>query len=374
MRYQRGFLGRSCACRLSDNRCSSDLHAADGRYHDDCRKRFTNIKQFVSSNSKKDEDQAYTLLSDLFGSNGNRMWTSIDLEEEYINLDGKQLTREKIVERLLNDYQNDIMLLSSPGYANRLVFKSKANDMLRIQELDDEDDVHIRSVAKSIITDIKGTTFDKNVYQAKIDLISSQQDVSPTLSKLLTCISPSLTEHSLPAILLGNIITSIVAKRYTNLQIALAIMAQKKSTIEHLYDYRVTCSYDELVRFRTSAAAWTANRQTGDIIGHHTQGIVQVLADNFDCNISSMNGKKQTHSLATIVVQPDNNECEVIDRAAMEIPRLKKQELKDTDLPDVQHVPYLGPKKPIIPKKETLQNVPRLEVLATGCFSTLYCF
>ena len=148
-------------------------------------------------------------------------------------------------------------------------------------------------------------------------------------------------------------------------------MAQKKSTIEHLYDYRVTCSYDELVRFRTSAAAWTANRQTGDIIGHHTQGIVQVVADNFDCNISSMNGKKQTHSLAMIVVQPDNNECEVIDRAAMEIPRLKKQELKDADLPDVQHVPYLGPKKPIIPKKETHHNVPRLVVLATAasaCF------
>ena len=87
-------------------------------------------------------------------------------------------------------------------------------------------------------------------------------------------------------------------------------------------------------------------------------------ADN--CDISSMNGKKQTHSLAMILIQPDNNKGEEFDRAAMEIPRFKKQEVKDADLPDVLYVQYIGPKKPVIPKKQTIQHVSSLKVFATA--------
>ena len=42
-----------------------------------------------------------------------------------------------------------------------------------------------------------------------------------------------------------------------------------------------------------------------------------------------MNG--MTHSLAMILIQPDDNESEGFDR----VPRLKKPEFKDADLPDV---------------------------------------
>ena len=52
------------------------------------------------------------------------------------------------------------------------------------RNLDDKDDVNFCSVAESIVTDIKRIQFDKNVCQAEVDLISSQQDASPTLSKL----------------------------------------------------------------------------------------------------------------------------------------------------------------------------------------------
>ena len=33
----------------------------------------------------------------------------------------------------------------------------------------------------------------------------------------------------------------------------------------------------------------------------HTNGLVQVVADNFDVNISSKNGLKRTHSLAMVM-------------------------------------------------------------------------
>lgn len=39
--------------------------------HEDCWKRFTKVKQFELGGSQKDEDEAFSLLSDLIGSDSN---------------------------------------------------------------------------------------------------------------------------------------------------------------------------------------------------------------------------------------------------------------------------------------------------------------
>ena len=201
------------------------------------------------------------------------------------------------------------------------------------------------------------------MYQSKVYLISSKQVISPTLSKLLSYISPALSEKSLPAILIGNIITSYVSKHYTDLQIALAVMVQRKQTVARLYDYGVVCSYDELVCFSTSVAAWSVHRQLPAILHDHSQGLVQAVADNFDCNISSMNGLKQIHPLAIMLLQQDQGGSELEIRESEGIPRRKKKEIKDVQLPDIEPVQYTGPKKPLMPKGESRQNVPTLKVL-----------
>ena len=49
------------------------------------------------------------------------------------------------------EYKNDIVLLSSPGIANILVFKSKASSILHIQMLEDEDEGNFQAMAKNIV-------------------------------------------------------------------------------------------------------------------------------------------------------------------------------------------------------------------------------
>ena len=49
------------------------LYAADERYQEDYRKIFTNVKQFRLHGSKKNEDEAFSLFSDLVGSDSSRM-------------------------------------------------------------------------------------------------------------------------------------------------------------------------------------------------------------------------------------------------------------------------------------------------------------
>ena len=73
-------------------------------------------------------------------------------------------------------------------------------------------------------------------------------------------------------------------------------MIRKKEIFEHLYEYGVACSYDELKRFRSSVACGASERVNKKILKLHTKDLVQAVADNFDYNISFMNGLKQTHT------------------------------------------------------------------------------
>ena len=76
-------------------------------------------------------------------------------------------------------------------------------------------------------------------------------------------------------------------------------------------------TYHELRRFKISAAAHEDSEKPK--VAKH---LIQVISDNFDCDVSTPNGLKQTHALATIVCTKDENTLE-----NTEIPRLKQSAL-----------------------------------------------
>ena len=53
---------------------------------------------------------------------------------------------------------------------------------------------------------------------------------------------------------------------------------------------------------KSAALAATTQSRLGGIADNHT-GLVQAIADNFDADISSQNGKVSTHSLALDLTQ-----------------------------------------------------------------------
>ena len=131
------------------------------------------------------------------------------------------------------------------------------------------------------------------------------KNVSETLRAPLSQISDELPANELPAILIGNIISSVVRKKPTSLLIDLALLVRENKLIDYLYDYKVVCSYDEVKRFKASAAVENTKSITLNL-RNHTQGLVQAVADNFDTTISSQNGKK-ANPLASIAT--DTNKC-----------------------------------------------------------------
>ena len=131
----------------------------------------------------------------------------------------------------------------------------------------------------------------------------------------------------------------MVRKKATSLLIDLVLLVRGKKLIENLYDYKVVCSYDEVKRFKVSATVENTKNITFNL-RNHTQRLVQTLADNFDTTISSQNGKKQTHSLALLLIhsfallltQPSGDEH---IEEQLTFLKLKKADIKNPDLPDV---------------------------------------
>ena len=164
-------------------------------------------------------------------------------------------------------------------------------------------DQSIERLAKVITREIKELKHDQARYDTRITLDDALASSSPTMLTLLSKLSSKL-DGNLPAAMAGNMVICAVTNKPTLLQIALGVVIRKKMNIELLHDLGITSSYDEVLRFK-SLAAHAASKDIGKLgISSENAGLVQVVADNFDANISSANGIKSTHALALIVTQP----------------------------------------------------------------------
>ena len=127
--------------------------------------------------------------------------------------------------------------------------------------------------AKCIRKEISNLVLKKDEYEQRTDKAAAKECVSETLRALPPQIPDDLSANELPAILIGKIITSVVRKKPTSLLIDLALIVREKKLIEHLYNYKVVCSHDEVKRFKASAAVENTKNITLNL-RNHTQGLV----------------------------------------------------------------------------------------------------
>ena len=91
----------------------------------------------------------------------------------------------------------------------------------------------------------------------------------------------------------------------TTLGLALKIhsFSGSREIIDILHDSGFCASYDEVRRFRKSAASFTCNEEfqlQGLLDGN---GLISAWCDNFDLNVFTPNGMRETHSMAVEFVQ-----------------------------------------------------------------------
>lgn len=103
------------------------------------------------------------------------------------------------------------------------------------------------------------------------------------------------------------------------------------------------------------------------------------IGDNFDQDIASQNGKKQTHSMALLLTQPQLGMPQK-DQEETKIPRLKKSEMKKEIPYELEIARYTGPKKQDPPKGSmdvkvlSLLTLVRMAIAVNRARETDFCF
>ena len=338
----------------------SDLHAADARDHKGCHVSFMYQKS-TSAAINGHEDESLQAVISVLNEDQSQIRNSVELHTLYVENGWCDLSR-RFITRLLEYFGDNLIALSCPGIATILAFRSGAAKALRIIPSQDEDDtdIAVNKLKKKICQEVNGISVDRNNYKAHLDYDSASIFASSTLLNLLSCLSTKL-DNTLPAVLIGNIITSVLTNHPTQLQISLAVLLrQSKELVKTMNDFGVTCTYDELLRFKKSVAAAAAKSAELTAISKVEDDLVQVVVDNFDADIASQNCKLSTHSLAVLLTQPAANS----QHQEHNIPRLKKTEMtKEIDY-QLDIVGYSGPKKPKFPPQFLKKHVPLLKTLA----------
>ena len=350
----------------------SDLHAADARYHVDCMANFMSPKSIFAAinRSQKVEktDEAFNSVICEISKDRSSMWNSVELFQMYQRCGGNALVRRSLLEQIKDYFGEDVIVLSSPGLASMLLFKNNASKVLKLSndQEDDQQDILITKLAKKICDEVKEIVLDKSSYDISITQESASMSVSTTLMDLLAKISTKLN-YTPPGILIGNIVTNILCNHPTTLQLALGnLIRDSKLLINQMYQFRVTCSYDEILRFKKSAAFAATKEMQLSGIHRADHGLIQAVADNFDADISSQNGKVTTHALAMLITQPKHHDDKGTDAR---IPRISKAELsKPLDL-EVPIQRFQGPKRVPMPEKCSKKQVLPLKVLCSRIIS-----
>lgn len=226
----------------------SDLHAADARYHIDCRVNFMSTRSTIAvvktaQTGAQELDEALQAVIRVLKEDLSRIWNSVDLNHLYLEHGGTALSRRLLITRLSEHFGEDLLVLSSPGIATILAFKSRTAKVLHIIPDVDDDDIEnaVNKVKKKICQEVKEICIDRNNYHTRLNHENASEHVSSTVLHLLAQLSPTL-DNTLPALLIGNIITSALQNYPTNLQIYLAVVLRdSKGLVKTMNDFGVTC-------------------------------------------------------------------------------------------------------------------------------------
>lgn len=160
-----------------------------------------------------------------------------------------------------------------------------------------------------------------------------------------------------------NMITNQITKTPCPLQVVLGTLIREKELIQELYKCGIVCSNDEVLRFRMSAATASKQVTSRGLVNTSLSraGLVQVVVDNFDANISSQNGLRSTHGFAMLLTCETGENAKKLDTT----PRLRKEDMTSQIERDVPVHRYDGPKKPEMPPTRATKSVLSLRVLAS---------
>ena len=288
-----------------------DLAASDCRYHKDCYSKFFSNDGKPSDSKASHSDIPFKELLKIIDSDVNKVWTSSGFVDQYSELckthSSNHWTKKWLIQKICSHYGEKLVALSSIGHETMFVFKKFASTILKLKKSDEEDCLSgaIGHVGKAISKELKGRSknISDDVYHlGPLDDIT-ESETSETLVKLLENVHKKVSEGP-AAQTINSVLLSFFTQQSTSLQCMLGGYFRHipVKRYEKLSKYKITCSYDELKRLRTSSAKFV-NENIYHVNLPLNDSLVQIIVDNFDLDLCTPNGKAQTHSLGVIVTK-----------------------------------------------------------------------
>ena len=190
------------------------------------------------------DDTSFQAVIKVLDEDRSQIWNSVDIYALYIENGGSDLSRRLLVTQLVEHFSGSLLALSSPGIATILAFQSGAAKALHIvpDQEDDDTDFAIGKLKRKICQEVNHINFDRNSYKSHLDYDTALECTSNTVMNVLSSLSPKL-DNTLSAVLIANIITSVLANHPTDLQISLAVLLREsKELVKTMSDFGVTCT------------------------------------------------------------------------------------------------------------------------------------
>jgi hypothetical protein len=239
-----------------------DLAAAEAQYHIRCYDEFRKIPVHADQTPVIDDQAMQKLVDEMHANRQLRTWTSIELHDKYVSYGG-QLTRKQLFTKLITHLGDDVVVLQIEGCASIVGFRSFVGTILKVAKVDTVDEEKEDALVRKITTEARGIPFNNKTYElGYFTHTKTKQHTSSTLlmfvSKLIS--NGGVTKASLS---LSQSIQYGITKTRNQTTLGLGVKLHHKygssDLIHTLHEHGYTVPYDEVLRFRKSAAKYVSD-------------------------------------------------------------------------------------------------------------------
>ena len=177
---------------------------------------------------------------------------------------------------------------------------------LKLVEANDND--LVTELAEQISDEIHETSH-KKIESYKLNQFTKVNAVMESSQKLLNFVSQLISKGEITkkSLSLTQTIQAVVSKNFnqTTLGLALTIhnFSGSREIIDILHESGFCSSYDKVRRFRKSEASFTCEKEFQIQRLLDGNGLISAWCDNFDLNVFTPSGMRETHSTAVEFVQ-----------------------------------------------------------------------
>ena len=239
-----------------------DLAAAEAQYHYRCYNEFRAPPMHTVQTTMLDDNAMMLVVNEMFADRNVRTWTSIDLHDKYVAYGGL-LTRKQIFANLVTHFGDDVVVLHMEGCARIVGFREFLRTILNVVEVDATDGDKDDQLVRQITAEARAIPFHQNTYDlGDFTYDKAKQNTSATLLQLVSKLvsNGEVTKASLS---LSQSIQSRITNARNQTTLGLGVKLYHKfgsrELIQMLYEHGYIVSYDEVRRFRKSAAKYVGD-------------------------------------------------------------------------------------------------------------------